>query len=107
VESMLWIVGGIIAILVAILLVPVLVIGTWFVVMAVIMGIALTGAYGCWTENGRGRPERVARSRHGCGLSKSQVRTVTRHLFLQDGWCEKFNLCSMKAATAMPKGSCR
>jgi hypothetical protein len=55
VESILWIVGGIIAVLVAILLVPVLVIGTWFVVMAVIMGIALMGAYGCWTENGRGR----------------------------------------------------
>jgi hypothetical protein len=40
VESMLWIVGGIIAVLVAILLVPVLVVGTWFVIMTVIMGIA-------------------------------------------------------------------
>jgi uncharacterized membrane protein len=53
---MLWIVGGIIAVSVAILLVPVLVVGTWFVVMTVIMGIA-DGAYGCWTEDGRGRPE--------------------------------------------------
>ena len=45
-ESMLWIVGGIIAVLVAILLVPVLVVGTWFVIMTVIMGIADGGPMG-------------------------------------------------------------
>jgi uncharacterized membrane protein len=65
VESMLWIVGGIIAVLVAILLVPVLVIGTWFVVMAVIMGIADGGLWVLdreWkrpTRKGRSEPTRV------------------------------------------------
>ena len=44
-ESMLWIVGGIIAVPMAILLVPVLVVGTWFVVMTVIMGIADGGLW--------------------------------------------------------------
>lgn len=44
-ESMLWIVGGIIAVPVAILLVPVLVVGTWLVVMTVIIGIADGGLW--------------------------------------------------------------
>jgi len=60
VESMLWIVGGIIAVSVAILLVPVLVVGTWFVVMTVIMGIADGGL---WVlDRGWKRPARMSRS---------------------------------------------
>ena len=59
-ESMLWIVGGIIAGLVAILLVPVLVVGTWFVIMTVIMGIA-DGIL--WVlDQGWKRPARKSRS---------------------------------------------
>ena len=59
-ESMLWIVGGIIAVPVAILLVPVLVVGTWFVVMTVIMGIADGGI---WVlDRGWKRPARMSRS---------------------------------------------
>lgn len=58
-ESMLWIVGGIIATPVAILLVPVLVVGTWLVVMTMIMGIADGGLWvldrGWKSPAGRGR----------------------------------------------------
>ena len=59
-ESMLWIIGGIIAVPVAILLVPVLVVGTWFVVMTVIMGIADGGL---WVlDRGWKEPARKSRS---------------------------------------------
>lgn len=59
-ESMLWIVGGIIAGLVAILLVPVLVVGTWFVIMTVIMGI--TDGILWVLDQGWKRPVRKSRS---------------------------------------------
>lgn len=59
-ESMLWIVGGIIAFPVAILLAAILVVGTWFVVMTVILGIADGGL---WVlDQGWKRPTQKNRS---------------------------------------------
>ena len=59
-EHMLWIIGGIIGVLVAIVLVPVLVVGTWFVVMTVIMGI--TDGVIWVLDGGWKRPARKSRS---------------------------------------------
>ena len=71
-ELMMWIVVGIVAVLGFIVLVPVLVVGSWFVIITVMMGLA-DGAIWLldewWTRmrGGKRRPGDTPAPSRGCG----------------------------------------